>query len=157
MSKIITLEQLDNIKRGHKKLVLCGGCFDLLHIGHLYFLQAAKNLGDLLMVALEPDEKVRTLKGKNRPLHAQKERAEMLAAFEIIDYVLLLPGFKTDIEYTGLIKKIKPAVIAVTQYDPVKKKKELQAKLVGGKMTVIPKIKTPSTTQLAKILRIDYR
>jgi len=155
MNKIITLNQLEQIKRDGKKLVLCGGCFDIFHVGHLRFLESAKKIGGILLVALESDEKVKILKGKNRPIHSQKERAEILANLTIVDYVVLLPYFKTDADYFSLIKKIKPDVIAVTQGDPVRNKKEQQIKTVGGKIVVVPNIKTPSTTQLTKLLGID--
>ncbi len=163
MNKIISLNQLGNIKRGSKKLVLVGGCFDILHIGHLRFLQEAKKAGDILfrqkqtclLVALESDQKTKTLKGKNRPIHSQPERAEILSSLEDVDYVLLLPYFQGDRQYRDLIKNIKPEIVAVTENDPIKEKKQNQAKMVGGKLVVIPKIKTPSTTQLTKLLGID--
>lgn len=155
MDKIIYLNQLGNIKRNDKKLVLVGGCFDIVHIGHLRFLKAAKNSGDLLIVALEPDKKVQTLKGKNRPINSQQERAELLAALQTVDFVILLPELKTDQDYFSLVKTIKPNILAVTENDPLADKKRQQIKLLGGKLVVIPKINTPSTSQLTKLLGID--
>ncbi len=155
MSKIITLEQLDKIKKGDNKLVLCGGCFDIFHVGHLRFLENAKKNGDILVVTLEPDGKVRMLKGKNRPINSQAERAEMLGALEIVDFVINLPDLKTDKEYSDLINTLKPDVIAVTEGDPIINKKILQAKTVGATLVEIPQTTTPSTTQLIKILGID--
>lgn len=155
MSKIISLKQLDVIKRKNKKVVLCGGCFDIFHVGHLRFLENAKKNGDILVVTLEPDGKVRMLKGKNRPINSQAERAEMLGALEIVDFVINLPDLKTDKEYSDLINTLKPDVIAVTEGDPIINKKILQAKTVGATLVEIPQTTTPSTTQLIKILGID--
>ncbi|MCL5675513.1 MAG: adenylyltransferase/cytidyltransferase family protein [Patescibacteria group bacterium] len=155
MSKIISLNQLDFIKKSGRKLVLCGGCFDILHIGHLRFLKEAKKTGDILLVALESDSRTKTLKGINRPIHNQNERAEMLAGLDVVDFVLLLPGLNSDSDYTALIKTVKPDVITATQDDPIKEKKQQQAKMVGAKLVVIPRIKTPSTTELTKLLGID--
>lgn len=155
MNKIITLEQLDSIKRGGRKLVLVGGCFDIFHIGHLHFLQQAKRAGDILLVCLESNARVNTLKGVNRPIHDQSERAQILAALEVVDYVLLLPNMSGDKAYTDLINNIRPSIIAVTQNDPIKDKKKLQAKTVGGKLAEIFMTKTPSTQQLTRLLNID--
>lgn len=155
MNKIISLKELDQIKRNGKKLVLCGGCFDIVHVGHVRFLEAAKNSGDILVVALEPDQKVQTLKGENRPINSQQERAELLAALEMVDFVILLPELKTDRDYFSLVKTIKPNLLAVTENDPLVDKKKQQIELVEGKLAIIPKINTPSTSQLTKLLGID--
>lgn len=155
MAKIINLKQLGSIKRNTSKLVLCGGCFDIFHIGHLRFLQTAKKSGDILMVLLEPDEKVKKLKGQNRPIHTQRERAQILSNISLIDYVVTLPDLKSDSDYYKLIKKIKPDIIAVTKNDIILKKKKIQAKKVGAGLLVINLINTPSTTQRIKLLGID--
>ena len=155
MNKIITLKQLDKIERSRGKLVLVGGCFDIFHIGHLRFLEEAKKTGDLLLVALEPDKTVKKLKGKTRPIHNQTERSQILAELFTVDYVLLLESLNTDAQYFSLVKKIKPDIIAVTENDPILEKKKKQAEEVGGKIIIIPKLITPSTTQLTKLLEID--
>lgn len=135
-----------------KNTVLVGGCFDILHFGHIYFLKKAKKLGDILVIALESDENTRKLKGPKRPIHTQKQRAEMLKSLSFVDKVILLPPSP---DYLSLVKKVKPDVIAATQGDPLIKNKEKLAKLVGAKVVMIPKIKTPSTTQIAKLLKIE--
>ncbi|MBI3385287.1 adenylyltransferase/cytidyltransferase family protein [Candidatus Gottesmanbacteria bacterium] len=155
MDKIITLEQTSSINRLSKKVILVGGFFDILHIGHLKFLAAAKKAGGLLIVSLESDENAKKLKGKNRPLHSQNERAEILAGLNLVDYVVLLPPLQTDADYFDLVKKIRPNFIAVTENDPIMEKKRRQAEMVCGKLIVVPKTNTPSTTQLAKLLEID--
>lgn len=140
-------------QRNHKiKVVLVGGCFDILHYGHIYFLKKAKKLGNYLVVALESDENTRKLKGPKRPIHTQKQRAEILKSLRFIDKVISLPPLP---DYLSLVKKVKVDVIAATQGDPLIKNKEKLANLVGAKVVVIPKIKTPSTTQIAKLLKIE--
>jgi D-glycero-beta-D-manno-heptose 1-phosphate adenylyltransferase len=92
-SKIKALPELRRIvsglKRRGKRIVLANGCFDLFHIGHVRYLQSAKARGDVLVVALNGDSSVRALKGPERPLMPQAERAEILAAFACVDYVTI--------------------------------------------------------------------
>lgn len=120
-----------------KKVVLVGGCFDVLHLGHIVFLQKAKNEGDVLVVLLESDEKVKQLKGKGRPVHTQKERASVLSALDAVDFVILLP-FMENSDYDTLISQIKPDVIAVTAGYESKYHKQA-AKLVGAKLKFVTK------------------
>lgn len=137
------------------KKVLVGGCFDILHHGHITFLKEAKKLGDYLIVALESDENVKRVKGDMRPIHTQKQRKSMLEALSCIDEVIPLPPMHTDQEYFDFVKKCSPMVIAVTDGDPILTKKKQQAALVGADLVVIPKIHTPSTSQLAKFLGLE--
>ena len=138
-----------------KKIVLVGGCFDLLHFGHISFLKQAKKLGNYLVVALESDENVRNTKGETRPIHTQIQRKEMLEAISYVDEVVLLPPMHSDREYFAMVSQIKPAVIVITEGDPVKEKKHEQAQLVGATLVEIPKIHTPSTSQLSKLLGLE--
>lgn len=138
-----------------KKVVLVGGCFDILHYGHIAFLKQAKTQGDYLIVALESDENVRRMKGDARPIHSQAQRKEMLEALEFVDEVISLPPMHTDKEYFDLVQRIKPQVIAITEGDSVLEKKKQQAEVIGAKLVIIPKIHTPSTSQLAKLLGLE--
>jgi rfaE bifunctional protein nucleotidyltransferase chain/domain len=138
-----------------KKIVLVGGCFDLLHFGHISFLKQAKALGEYLIVALESDENVRRKKGDARPIHTQTQRKEMLESLSFVDEVIALPPMHGYPDYLKLVQKIKPAVIAVTEGDHTKVKKMEQAKEVGATVVEIPKIHTPSTSQLAKLLGLE--
>jgi rfaE bifunctional protein nucleotidyltransferase chain/domain len=92
-SKIKSLEQMVKIrrrlKRQGKKVVFTNGCFDLLHRGHVYCLKEARSLGDALIVGLNSDSSVRRLKGEKRPILPQGDRAEILAALEMVDYVVI--------------------------------------------------------------------
>ena len=80
------------LQRQGKKIVLTNGCFDLLHVGHVRYLTAARGLGDALIVAVNSDASVRRLKGITRPIVAQKERLEVLAALACVDYLILFGG-----------------------------------------------------------------
>lgn len=159
MNKILNLQEANstvaNLKKNKKSIVLVGGCFDILHIGHIRFLQEAKKKGDRLLVLLENDKKVGLLKGKNRPLFTQKERAAVLSAISCVNYVILLPFINTDSEYNNLVLSLKPDIIAVTENDPNLGKKKMQAELVKGKMEIIPFVKTFSSSKLAKLLGLD--
>lgn len=157
MEKIIDLQKLKKFLSGESKgrIVLTGGCFDILHIGHVRFLSEAKRMGDYLVVLLESDKKVKELKGKSRPVFIQKERAEMLAALGCVDLVVLLPMMENDDDYLNLVMKVKPDIIAVTEDDPQIENKRRQAREVGGKLKIISLIKTFSTSKLAKILGVE--
>ncbi len=159
MTKIINLQLLDkevkSIKKTDKSIVLVGGCFDILHVGHIKFLKEAKKQSDYLLVLLESDETVKKLKGVNRPYFPQKDRAEVLSSIKYVDYIVLLNPVVKDEDYNKLISKIRPDIIAVTANDPIMKKKKIQAKLVEGKLAVIPIVKTYSSSKLAKLLGLD--
>ena len=137
------------------KKVLAGGCFDLLHFDHISFLKQAKSYGDHLVVALESDETVRHMKGDTRPIHSQNQRKEMLEALSFVDEVISLPPMHGDRDYRELVRTVRPAVIAVTEGDPVISKKREQAQAIGAALIEIPKIHTPSTSQLAKLLGLE--
>jgi FAD synthetase len=157
MARILNLQGLKTfLPRGNKgRIVLTGGCFDILHVGHVRFLSEAKKMGDCLVVLLENDKNVKKLKGKNRPVFIQKERAEMLSALENVDLIVLLPTMENDSDYLNLVMEIKPDIIAVTENDPHIEKKKAQAKQIGGELKVVPSIKTLSTSKLAKIVGVD--
>ena len=92
-------------QRGHK-LVLTNGCFDLLHLGHIRYLEAARSLGDALVVAINSDESVHALKGDGRPLNSACDRAEVIAALECVDHVVVFP----EVRVTRLLEQVRPAL-----------------------------------------------
>lgn len=116
-----------------KKIVLVGGCFDILHFGHIQFLQKARECGDYVVVALEPDERI--TQHKNRiPTHTQMERAYNLLALRSVDHVILLPLLNGFNDYLELVKTINPQVIAVTAGDPQLANKQKHADSVGAEL-----------------------
>ena len=108
--KIVELEELSNrcekLRSAGKKIVATNGCFDLLHVGHVRYLQAARSLGDLLVVGLNGDRSVRDLKGAGRPITAQSDRAEILAALACVDLVTIF----SEIRATKFLAAVRPAV-----------------------------------------------
>jgi rfaE bifunctional protein nucleotidyltransferase chain/domain len=108
--KIVELEELsdrcEKLRSGGKKIVATNGCFDLLHLGHVRYLQSARALGDLLVVGLNGDRSVHELKGAGRPITTQADRAEILAALEWVDLVTIFP----EIRATKFLAAVRPAV-----------------------------------------------
>ena len=118
---------------GKKKIVLIGGCFDLLHYGHFEYLRKAKSEGEYLIVALEPDKSI--IKYKNRqPFHNQKQRAVNLSSIRFVDHVLMLPELKGYDDYRQLVIDTCPNVIAITQGDPQLANIKKQAAGVGAEV-----------------------
>ncbi len=155
LSRAIKLSQ--KLKKEHKTLVITGGCFDILHVGHIRFLRESKKQGDFLLVLIENDRSVKKLKGKNRPINTQHERAEVLAALSSVDYILILPSMKNNNDYDMLIKKINPNIITTTKGDPQAVHIERQAKMIGAKVSyVIGRIENKSTTNLARIISKNF-
>lgn len=129
-----------------KKIVLVGGCFDILHPGHVLFLQKAKRLGGKLIVLLESDKKVKILKGPNRPIHTQKDRAKVLLALNCVDQVINLPYISEQSQYDKLIAKIKPDIIASTKGNLDNHHKQRSAKLVGAQLKIVMSVKSNYST-----------
>lgn len=135
--KILTFNNVKkSLGNNHSSKVLVGGCFDVLHIGHIRYLQAAKKEGDVVVVALESDEFIRKNK-KREPFHNQKERGELLSALECVDYVILLPFLSAFEDYLSLVESVEPSVIAVTKGDMQMKNKQKQAKKVNSQVKIV--------------------
>jgi rfaE bifunctional protein nucleotidyltransferase chain/domain len=111
-SKFKTTAQLVDIRAGleaaGRRLVFTNGCFDLLHVGHVRYLQSARALGDALVVAVNGDASVRALKGPGRPIQPAEERAELLAALACVDYVTVFE----EPRVTAMLREIRPHVYA---------------------------------------------
>lgn len=161
MGNILNLQQAieisQKIKSEKKSIVLAGGCFDILHIGHIKFLGKARKNGDYLFILLESDESVKKLKGDKRPINSQKDRAQILSALKFVDYVILLSGIKESKDYDSLVEKIHPDIIAVTKNDKALFHKQRQAKKINAKVvSVIERVEDKSTTRLAKLISQDF-
>jgi len=108
--KIVELDDLsdrcEELRSAGKKIVATNGCFDLLHVGHVRYLQAARALGDLLVVGLNGDRSVHQLKGAGRPIATESDRAEILAALACVDLVTIFP----EIRATKFLAAVRPTV-----------------------------------------------
>lgn len=113
MTKTYSIKSVKRVlnKLNGKKIVMVGGSFDILHIGHLRFLQNAKKLGDILVVALNSDTHIKTYKPFNRPIICEKKRAEMLEGFKVVDFVIITP--KAGLYDPYIYKNIKPDVLGL--------------------------------------------
>jgi rfaE bifunctional protein nucleotidyltransferase chain/domain len=94
------------MRESRRKLVFTNGCFDVLHVGHVRYLQAARALGDALLVAINGDESVRALKGVGRPLNRAEDRAEVIAALHCVEYAVIFP----EVRATQLLEAVAPAI-----------------------------------------------
>ncbi len=145
---------LQQAKADGDVVVTTNGCFDVLHLGHLRYLQAARQLGDLLVVAINSDSSVRQLKGENRPLVPEDERAEMLAGLECVDYVVVFPE-ETPI---SLLSKLKPSIHV--KGGDYKLEQLIERDIVeanGGKVIVGLNVPGKSTTNLIEVICERYR
>lgn len=141
---------LDRWKREGKKVVFTNGCFDILHWGHVYYLQEAKKLGDVLVVGVNSDASIRRLKGPSRPINPLGDRMRVLAGLESVDAVI---SFSANTPL-GLIKKIRPDVLVKGGDWPVDM--IVGAKEVlswGGRVITIPIQKGRSTTAIIEQIR----
>ncbi|MEK7186367.1 MAG: adenylyltransferase/cytidyltransferase family protein [Patescibacteria group bacterium] len=154
---IVKIEKAIDISKKLRKegrvVVLAGGCFDILHSGHTRFLKESKKQGNKLFVLLENDVNVAKLKGANRPINTQKERAEVLSDLRSVDYVVLLPVMEIDNDYDKLLLAIRPEVITTTENDPDIEHKKRQAKMIKAKLvSVIGRIEDRSTSRINDII-----
>ena len=155
-TKIAYINQLSQrareLRAAGKKLVATNGCFDLLHVGHVRYLEAARRLGDVLAVGLNGDRSVRELKGSGRPINNEGDRAEMLAALECVDFVTIFPEMRA----TQFIFAAQPAIYAKGgDYTSETLNEEERAALqeVGAEIRIIPFEKGYSTSVLLEQLR----
>ncbi|MCK4311312.1 MAG: D-glycero-beta-D-manno-heptose 1-phosphate adenylyltransferase [Candidatus Cloacimonetes bacterium] len=100
-------EIVQNLKASGKKIVFTNGCFDIIHAGHIKYLYEASELGDILIIGLNSDASAKRLKGKNRPINSELDRATVLSSLTVIDYIII---FQEDTPYK-LIKHIKPDIL----------------------------------------------
>jgi rfaE bifunctional protein nucleotidyltransferase chain/domain len=153
LDRKILQAKLDALRKEGKTIAFTNGCFDILHVGHVRYLREAKKTADVLILALNSDSSVQSIKGEKRPLIPEEERAEILAALEFIDFVTVFPEL-TPLE---LINYLKPDIIIkggdwsedkVVGRDDVKK--------WGGRVILIPEVEGKSTTNIVEKIKKVY-
>ncbi len=153
-AKIVPYSQLEDWRRdlrGKKRLVVTNGCFDILHLGHVTYLETARNLGDLLLVGVNSDAAVRGLKGEGRPVNSEDDRAAVLAALESVDAVCIFP----DVRATNFLAAAQPDIyVKGGDYtlDTLDQDERRTVESAGGKIHLIPFVPGKSTTGLLKKL-----
>jgi len=149
--KILSREQLQQRvaewRRAGERVTLANGCFDLLHVGHVRYLQAAKNLGGRLIVAVNADESVRKLKGEGRPLMPAEERAEILSALSDVDAVVIFP----EPDVRALIGELRPDVHAKgTDYTGATVPERDAVLEYGGRVEIVGDPKNHSASEIIR-------
>ena len=137
----------DRLDAEGRRLVFTNGCFDLLHAGHVRYLQQARALGDALVVGLNSDRSVRELKGEGRPLNGQDDRAEVLAALGCVDYVVIFDGQRA----TELLRAVRPHIYAKGgdyTRDSLDAEERGALEACGAKIEILPLVPGRSTTAL---------
>lgn len=149
--KIISLEQLpawrESLREAGKRLVVTNGCFDLLHVGHVIYLEQAAALGDLLLVGCNGDESVRQLKGEGRPLNPEADRALVLSALESVGSVVVFPERRAE----DFLRLAKPDVyVKGGDYTPetLDAGERVAVESGGGEVVIIPFVPGKSTTDI---------
>jgi rfaE bifunctional protein nucleotidyltransferase chain/domain len=155
-AKIIEMDELDERARrlrvAGEKLVATTGCFDLLHVGHVRYLQAARALGDALAVGLNGDQSVRELKGIGRPVNNESDRAEVLAALECVDLVTIFPEKRA----TRFIEAARPTIYVKGgdyRSDTLDAEEQALLREIGAKVRILPFVPGYSTSELLGKLR----
>jgi rfaE bifunctional protein nucleotidyltransferase chain/domain len=148
-SKVLEREQLrhrvDEWRAGGEKITLANGCFDLLHVGHVRYLHAAKELGGKLVVAINSDDSVRRLKGKDRPLMPANERAEIVGALADVDAVVIF----SEPDVRALIRELRPDVQAKgTDYTAESVPERQTVVECGGRVEIVGDPKDHSVAEL---------
>lgn len=158
IEKILSPEQMlrerQRLRGAGRRLVFTNGVFDLLHVGHVRYLAQARTLGDALLVAINSDRTVRELKGPDRPIFNQAERAEILAALRCVDYVTVFD----NISPRSLITQLLPDVLVKGgdyALDQIHGREEVEAS--GGKVISLPFVEGASTTDIIRKMIREIR
>jgi rfaE bifunctional protein nucleotidyltransferase chain/domain len=158
LKKVLSLEELlpirEHLKAQGKTIVLTNGHFDLLHVGHVDCLQRAKALGDVLVVGLNSDVSTRLLKGEKRPIVPQEERAQLLAALQCVDYVIIFEEKTAE----KLIAALRPEVYVKGGDWAIEDLPEAKAVAeYGGQVEILPQVPSRSTTDIIETILTRYR
>lgn len=150
-TKILTEDKLaqwrGELRRTGKRLVITNGCFDLIHAGHVSYLEAARSLGDALLVGVNGDASVRSLKGSGRPLNSEQDRARVLAALEAVSGVFIFP----EVRATNFLSRSEPDIyVKGGDYtvDTLDQDERRAVEKGGGHIVIIPFVPGKSTTSI---------
>lgn len=150
IERAVLPELIKKLKEQKKVVVFTNGCFDILHVGHVRYLQAAKQLGDVLVLGLNSDTSVQALKGPTRPINVQADRAEVIAALEAVDYVVIFD----EITAEKLIETVQPDIyVKGGDYIIANLPEANIVNRYGGKIVLIPEVKGRSSTNVIKKLQ----
>ena len=139
------VELAKNWRASGEKIILTNGCFDLLHVGHVRYLRGAKELGGKVVVAVNSDESARALKGKGRPVTKEQERAELLAALQDVDAVVIFP----EKDVIAIIQELRPDIHAKgTDYTEASVPEGALVRELGGRVAIVGDPKDHSSTAL---------
>ncbi|PIU84254.1 MAG: D-glycero-beta-D-manno-heptose 1-phosphate adenylyltransferase [Deltaproteobacteria bacterium CG06_land_8_20_14_3_00_44_19] len=136
---------VERLKKEGKRVVFTNGCFDLIHVGHTRYLEEAKKLGDILIVAVNSDQSVMTIKGNKRPIIPEEERAEVLSALQCVDFVVIFH----EPDPLNIISLLKPDVLVKGGdwgEDAIIGREVVES--IGGKVVRIPEIKGASSSSI---------
>jgi rfaE bifunctional protein nucleotidyltransferase chain/domain len=154
--KIVPLTELERwrerVRASGRRLVVTNGCFDILHLGHVTYLENARNQGDALLVGVNSDAAVRGLKGSGRPVNTENDRAAVLAALESVNAVCIFP----DVRATAFLKLAKPDIyVKGGDYtlDTLNQEERRAVEEAGGTISIIPFVPGKSTTSLLEKLK----
>jgi rfaE bifunctional protein nucleotidyltransferase chain/domain len=139
-------------KYAGKTVVFTNGCFDILHVGHVRYLAAAKRLGDILGVGLNSDASVRELKGIGRPLNSQEDRAEVMAALEAVDHVIIF----AEKRVSHLLRQMRPQIYAKGgdyTVDSLDSEEVVALKEIKARIEILPLVPGKSTSKLVQAIQ----
>ena len=139
-------------KYAGKTIVFTNGCFDILHVGHVRYLAATKRLGDILVVGLNSDASVRELKGMGRPLNSQDDRAEVMAALEVVDHVIIF----AEKRVSHLLREMRPQVYAKGgdyTVDSLDSEEVVALKEINARIEILPLVPGKSTSKLVQAIQ----
>ena len=154
MGELVVREDLfelgERLRKSGRKIVSTNGCFDILHVGHSRILQQSKALGDILVVGINSDESVRKLKGPERPINSQEDRAEMLCALSVVDFVTVF-GEDTPVEFLSLLR---PNIhVKGADYTPAQLAETPVVESFGGRVEILQLIPGRSTSTVVSRIR----
>jgi rfaE bifunctional protein nucleotidyltransferase chain/domain len=140
-------QRVEEWRRSGATITLANGNFDLLHVGHVRYLTGAKNLGGKLIVAINSDESVHTLKGEGRPIMPAEERAEIIAALAVVDAVVIFP----ELDVRAIIREIRPDIQAKgTDYTAASVPERDTVEECGGRVEIVGDPKDHSTSEIIR-------